>query len=491
MKGNLSRTLSIFLIFIGVCCIAVGIGYNYFSVKNRLESVYNEDIESQIELAQASLVEAVFVYDFEQAQAIADALARSELLLSLKVVDHRGKTIASTGEQQSQALIEHKIIRDGEEIGAVYFDFDSTIVQKVLVKEITATTAGFVAILVILIVSVYQFVRVTVIEPINNVSKSLSNLATGNADLSQRIAVQNDNEIGLLTKNFNALMDNLTQMMSSVATTGSSISVLSEELSEVAKRSMLDADSQKTSMQSAAVSLEEISASAENVYHNAEITFEKTQLALSCSEEGVRMISSNGKLATHLSDQITLTSERIDALIQSSTDIGSVVEVIRNIAEQTNLLALNAAIEAARAGEQGRGFAVVADEVRALAQKTQNSTAEIEAIVTSLQDNASKAADSMQVSQSSSSQVTVAANELASVLAQISDNIESINNMNNEVVVATKQQSTVTKDIVNYVDDLSSRANSIATGASDLERKTDRLQQLNSTLTEHVEYFNA
>ncbi|MGL6259456.1 methyl-accepting chemotaxis protein [Vibrio sp. WXL103] len=490
MKSKLSRTLSLFLIIVGVFGIAIGSGFSYFIVKDRLETNYQEDVHAQIELAEAALVEAIFVYDFEQAEAVANAMVRADILNAVTIVDQRGKNIAVSGQPISTLpTTEHVVNRGEDTIGTIQFQFNPSVIQDSLAGELFLMVVGIILVLIIVIVSVYFFTSYAVITPINHVAKSLYALSSGEADLSQRIPVQSNNEIGQLTKNFNMLMDNLTEMLDSVAHAGKSIDGLSAQLSDVAKRSMVDANAQHESMQSAATSLEEISASADEVYRNAEVTLEKTKLALESSEQGVAMVKKNGVLAGHLSEQISDTSERIDALIQSSSDIGSVVEVILNIAEQTNLLALNAAIEAARAGEQGRGFAVVADEVRALAQKTQNSTSEIETIVTSLQNNAKRAAESMQSSQGSSQEVTSAAESLSEILSQISTNIQVINNMNNEVAVATKQQSAVTKGIVVNIDDLNGLASSIASSASDLEDKTADLYKLNLTLTDNVARF--
>ncbi|PMH45321.1 hypothetical protein BCU68_10645 [Vibrio sp. 10N.286.49.B3] len=491
MNNSLSKSLSIFLILVGLVGLAIGGGASYFTVKDRLNTAYTQDLESTIGLADAALVEAIFAYDFEQAQAVTDALINSEILRSVVVVDQRGKAIASSGALLNDLVnTARAVVRDDTTIGTITFQFDPAIISINMKKEIQLMMFGIVLVLVLVIVSVYFFMRSLVIQPIDDVTTSLYRLSTGDADLSQRIDVTSSNEIGRLTKNFNHLMDNLMDMIGGVANISVNISDISNSLIKVGGQSQDDAYAQQVSMQTAVSSLEEISASAEDVYRNAEATLSKTQEAIDCVEDGGRLVEQNGALATNLSEQINETSQRIDDLIQSSSDIGSVVEVILSIAEQTNLLALNAAIEAARAGDQGRGFAVVADEVRSLAQKTQNSTSEIETIVSSLQSNAKSAADSMEASLGSSQKVTVAAMTLSSNLQKISMNIESINSMNSEVAVATKQQSEVTKTIAVNIDELNQLSSSLLANAMEVNTKVEELQGVNHSLTTNIERFN-
>lgn len=491
MNNSLSKSLSIFLIFVGLVGIAIGGGASYFTVKDRLNTAYTQDLESTIGLADAALVEAIFAYDFEQAQAVTDALLNSEILHSVTVVDQRGKAIASSGTQHTElGTRAHSVERDGSKIGTITFQFDPAIIAQSMQNEMLLMMFGIVLVLVLVIVSVYFFMRKLVIQPIDDVATSLYRLSKGDADLSQRIAVKSEDEIGRLTKNFNNLMDNLMDMIAGVVNNSNHIREISNTLTTAAQQSQDDSHAQQISMQTAASSLEEISVSAEDVYRNAETTLAKTQDAIECVEEGGRLVEQNGTLATNLSDQISETSRRIDNLIQSSSDIGSVVEVILNIAEQTNLLALNAAIEAARAGDQGRGFAVVADEVRALAQKTQNSTSEIESIVSGLQANAKSAADSMVASLGSSQEVTAAANSLSQNLKQISANIDSINSMNSEVAVSTKQQSEVTKTIAVNIDELNQLSASLSANATEVNVKVEELQGVNLSLTANIGRFN-
>ncbi|WP_406609496.1 methyl-accepting chemotaxis protein [Agarivorans sp. JK6] len=490
MKASLSKSLIIILLLFGLLGLLLGGGVSYFNTKSKLAEGYLVEQQAITEMAKASLIEAVFVYDFEQAQAIVDALVQSPILNAVEVVDQRGKAISQASianQKQDFNLIE---LQRGEDfIGTLKLQFDDSSVIATLNSEITNVMLNIILVLAVVVAAVFFYVRKLVVIPINDVANSLHQIATGDGDLTRRIPVNNDNEIGVLSSNFNLLMDNLSHLLNSIRSVSEQVSSVSHSLSSSSSESQRDSLSQQDQMEQAATSLQEMSASAEEVFVNAEQTAEKSQTAREQTLLGVELVRENSQLITRLSQSITDTSSRIDKLIDSSSAIGSVVEVIRNIAEQTNLLALNAAIEAARAGEQGRGFAVVADEVRALAQKTQESTQEIESIVAALQDNASNAASSMGASLQSSKEVDNAAGSISQALQDICEHIENINQMNTHVAVAAKQQNSVTQTIAENVTTLNTLASSIANNAKNVNGQVISLEEHNNELVVNIKRF--
>ncbi|BEU04605.1 methyl-accepting chemotaxis protein [Agarivorans sp. OAG1] len=490
MKASLSKSLIIILLLFGLLGLLLGGGVSYLNTKSKLAEGYLVEQQAISEMAKASLIEAVFVYDFEQAQAIVDALIQSPILNAVEVVDQRGKAISQASianQKQDFNLIE---LQRGEDfIGTLKLQFDDSSVIATLNSEITNVMLNIILVLAVVVAAVFFYVRKLVVIPINDVANSLHQIATGDGDLTRRIPVNNDNEIGVLSSNFNLLMDNLSHLLNSIRSVSEQVSSVSHSLSSSSSESQRDSLSQQDQMEQAATSLQEMSASAEEVFVNAEQTAEKSQTAREQTLLGVELVRENSQLITRLSQSITDTSSRIDKLIDSSSAIGSVVEVIRNIAEQTNLLALNAAIEAARAGEQGRGFAVVADEVRALAQKTQESTQEIESIVAALQDNASNAASSMGASLQSSKEVDNAAGSISQALQDICEHIENINQMNTHVAVAAKQQNSVTQTIAENVTTLNTLASSIANNAKNVNGQVISLEEHNNELVVNIKRF--
>ncbi|WP_163131941.1 methyl-accepting chemotaxis protein [Agarivorans sp. Alg241-V36] len=490
MKASLSKSLIIILLLFGLLGLLLGGGVSYINTKSKLADAYLVEQQAITEMAKASLIEAVFVYDFEQAQAIVDALVQSPILNAVEVVDQRGKAISQASmAKQKQSFNQVELQRGEDFIGTLKLQFDESSVIATLNSEITNVMLNIILVLAVVVAAVFFYVRKLVVIPINDVANSLHQIATGDGDLTRRIPVHNSNEIGVLSSNFNLLMDNLSNLLVSIRSVSEQVSSVSHSLSSSSSESQRDSLSQQDQMEQAATSLQEMSASAEEVFVNAEQTADKSQTAREQTLRGVELVRENSQLISRLSQSITDTSSRIDKLIDSSSAIGSVVEVIRNIAEQTNLLALNAAIEAARAGEQGRGFAVVADEVRALAQKTQESTQEIESIVAALQDNASNAASSMGASLQSSKEVDNAAGSISQALQDICEHIENINQMNTHVAVAAKQQNSVTQTIAENVTTLNTLASSIANNAKNVNGQVISLEEHNNELVVNIKRF--
>ncbi|WP_220720382.1 methyl-accepting chemotaxis protein [Agarivorans litoreus] len=490
MKASLSKSLIIILLLFGLLGLLLGGGVSYVNTKSKLADAYLVEQQAITEMAKASLIEAVFVYDFEQAQAIVDALVKSPILNAVEVVDQRGKAISQASIANQKQDFNFVELQRGEDfIGTLKLQFDKSSVIATLNSEITNVMLNIILVLAVVVAAVFFYVRKLVVIPINDVANSLHQIATGDGDLTRRIPVNNDNEIGVLSSNFNLLMDNLSHLLNSIRSVSEQVSSVSHSLSTSSSESQRDSLSQQDQMEQAATSLQEMSASAEEVFVNAEQTAEKSNTAREQTLRGVELVRENSELINRLSQSITDTSSRIDTLIESSSAIGSVVEVIRNIAEQTNLLALNAAIEAARAGEQGRGFAVVADEVRALAKKTQESTQEIESIVAALQDNASNAASSMGASLQSSKEVDEAAGSISQALQDICEHIENINQMNTHVAVAAKQQNSVTQTIAENVTTLNSLASSIANNAKNVNGQVISLEEHNNELVVNIKRF--
>ncbi|WP_372240143.1 methyl-accepting chemotaxis protein [Pseudomonas sp. R-28-1W-6] len=242
-------------------------------------------------------------------------------------------------------------------------------------------------------------------------------------------------------------------------------------------------------MELVATAINEVSYAVQDVAKNAEHAAGEVRLAEEQAQQGQQNIASSLRQIDQLSSTIDQAVKVISTLAAESTQIGSVLEVIRSIAEQTNLLALNAAIEAARAGEQGRGFAVVADEVRLLAQRTQQSTAEIQSMIERLQGNSEAAVKVINASSQASQQTVEQARQAGESLSQIASSLRNLTGLNASIASATLQQSHVVEDINHNVTQAASLAHENALAADQSSQASQHLGQLAGQLSQLLGQF--
>nr|WP_255263554.1 methyl-accepting chemotaxis protein [Pseudomonas aegrilactucae] len=307
----------------------------------------------------------------------------------------------------------------------------------------------------------------------------------GEGDLTDSASTPRRDEFGHLLEALSLGGDNLRGVLSQVGNVTTQLSAAAEELSAITEQTSAGVNSQKVETDQVATAMSEMVATVQEVARNAEAASAATDQANSQANEGNRVVQRTLQQIGQLADDIGSSAEAVGQLAHESERIGSVMTVINAIAEQTNLLALNAAIEAARAGEAGRGFAVVADEVRGLAQRTQQSTAEIETLISSLQHGALQAADRMHASHGMVGTTVGLANEASVELQAITATVTSIQAMNVQIATAAEQQSAVAEEInrsvlnVRDVAEQSSTASTqTATSAGELARLGSELQGL-------------
>ncbi len=329
------------------------------------------------------------------------------------------------------------------------------------------------------------YVASSVSKPIAAVARMFRDIGEGEGDLRQRLPVEGDDELAELAGGFNSFISKIQDSVLEVARTSEALGKSALDVSRQAQQTLEDSQDQKDRTMQVVTAINEMGATVNEIAANAANAAEAAKDADRASDNGQNVVTQARDTINQLSRDVGQVGEVIESLATHTKSIGSILDVIRAISEQTNLLALNAAIEAARAGEAGRGFAVVADEVRSLASRTAASTDEVQVMIDKLQSESARAVSAMSQSRSRSQEGVTAVDEASNTLSGISDQIGLISDMNIQVAAATEEQSTVVEDInrnVTEINDITQRtadtAQAAARASQDLNALATRLDQL-------------
>ncbi|PAU53152.1 chemotaxis protein [Pseudomonas sp. PIC25] len=322
------------------------------------------------------------------------------------------------------------------------------------------------------------FVGYGIARPLRQMVVMLDDIAQGEGDLTRRLEVDRADELGQIAKGFNTFLAKLQTMIGQVVTSVQKVSDSSEYTADIAIRTNQGVQKQLAEIELVATAVHEMTATAQDVARNATHAAEAANHADQAANEGKRIVQSTSEAITALANEIGRAVGVVQSLAKDSENINAILVTIRSIAEQTNLLALNAAIEAARAGEQGRGFAVVADEVRNLAQKTQQATEEIQTMIQQLQNGTRDVVSVMENSQARTDDSVQQAAEAAQALASITEAVSVINDMNTQIASAAEEQSAVAEDINRNVTTIGQVAQEVAGGADESSQASAELTKL-------------
>ncbi|MCL8329383.1 methyl-accepting chemotaxis protein McpA [Pseudomonas juntendi] len=284
-------------------------------------------------------------------------------------------------------------------------------------------------------------------RPLTTMGRAMRDIAEGEGDLTRRLVVQNQDEIGELATSFNRFVERIHASISEVSSATRLVHDLSEKVVSASNASISGSEEQSMRTNSVAAAINELGAATQEIARNAADASQHASGASEQAHGGREVVEEAINAMTALSQRISESCAQIETLNASTDEIGKILDVIKGISQQTNLLALNAAIEAARAGEAGRGFAVVADEVRNLAHRTQESAEEIHRMITSLQVGSREAVHTMNTSQVSSEQTVQVANQAGERLASVTQRIGEIDGMNQSVATATEEQTAVVESL--------------------------------------------
>jgi methyl-accepting chemotaxis protein len=474
-----------------------------FEYRDILSDSTAELIESEIsfslESAQSSVNEIIAELTMSGldgiAQDLADAFTNLEDLLSAStgIIFHKKYQLVANKKAKNTLEAEEKETAKANKILDKQVDLanqatikTSELITTSVVSGNTKTTFIMIASIIIAI-AIARYTLISITRPLGRVNDMLNIVSSG--DLSHKLDESGQDEFSQLSKNCNLLIDSLRNLIESIVNRSSQLAAAAEETSAVTAESTTAIEEQRSQVEQAASATTEMSSTAQSVLASANDTLGEIKQA-DDEAERVKVISArNRKTIEQLATEVDSAAQVINQLQQDSASIGGILDVIRGIADQTNLLALNAAIEAARAGEQGRGFAVVADEVRTLASRTQESTSEIHTMIEALQTGSAQAVKVMDIGKSKASDCVNQSEEADKALETITDAVHEAFDRSSQIATAAEEQSVVAHEISENLESIVSLAEQTTVGSQQTAASSSEVARLAEELQQSVQEF--
>ncbi|MFT6691700.1 MAG: methyl-accepting chemotaxis protein [Colwellia sp.] len=443
-----------------------------------------------------SIITELNTHDIEDiSQDITAAFTDIQNLLSKYdgILSHKAKQLQANQQATAMLIKEEKVAIKVNQVldNQIELANQTTIEASQLVEDSVNSGSTQTTIIMLISIAVALIIaRVTLIgitRPLARVNEMLNIVSSG--DLSMKLDEKGNDEFAQLSRNCNLLIDSLRNLIESIVNRSAQLAAAAEQTSAVTAQSTTAIEEQRNQVEQAASATTEMSSTAQSVLASANDALGEIKHA-DDEAERVKVISSrNRKTIELLANEVDAAAQVINQLQQDSASIGSILDVIRSIADQTNLLALNAAIEAARAGEQGRGFAVVADEVRTLASRTQTSTSEIQNMIEALQTGAGKAVTVMDAGKSKATDCVNQSEEADKALEVITHAVHEAFDRSSQIATAAEEQSVVAHEISENLESIVTIAEQTSAGSQQTAISSSEVARLAEELQQSVQEF--